>query len=50
MKLSNSTARVGESIAATQVAVPTGNGNSFTTAAVTIPNVPSAPMNRCLRS
>ena len=47
---SSASAAGGESTATRAVACPCGSGNSFSTAAVMTPSVPSAPMNRCLRS
>ena len=47
---SSCTAPRGESTATKAVDIARGRGKSFTTAAVTIPSVPSAPMKSCLVS
>jgi uncharacterized repeat protein (TIGR01451 family) len=47
---SSSTAASTEGTATNSVCTWRGRGNSFSTAAVMMPSVPSEPMNRCLRS
>ena len=47
---SNASACSGESRPAIATACPAGRGNSFSTAAVMTPSVPSEPMNRSRRS
>ena len=48
--VSSASAASGPVTAAHAVVVARGRGSSLSTAAVTIPSVPSAPMNNCLRS
>ena len=49
-RLSSSSAACGEGTPTKAVSTARGRGNSFSTAAVMMPSVPSAPMNRFLRS
>ncbi|WP_035681897.1 hypothetical protein [Azospirillum brasilense] len=49
-RVSRSTASLGADTATSAVAVARGSGDSFSTAAVTMPSVPSDPMKICFMS